>query len=377
MLEGAILRSDLSGTGAGIMADHDDCTAEAQRRVWPDIVHALSGREVHGDALELRLRQADIAASLLLQDTESLSGATPLAGDAATPQLTPGLRATAEGCARSRCPQEERVAAVHGALAWAAKHALGSGGSACCQYLSARAEWQCAWLGVQKRVAQALRAAGCAPAAGLSLLPLWSCLKGIPGLRSPSPEVRIAAVQLLQEAFLALNSAPPNATAPTEPSEGGAASDGDAAGDANGAGKSQEAAAAASRADAAAAVGVAVAEAEAAVMESAAGGDAELCTAMPAVADAAATAPALAAVGGVSAWTVCRELACGMAAKDTDPRVVAAALRATAALLALCREQCGEREWRQLAEGVLLAAGRGREDEASGDEGGNHAGGEA
>ncbi|KXZ55058.1 hypothetical protein GPECTOR_3g216 [Gonium pectorale] len=70
--------------------------------------------------------------------------------------------------------------------------------------------------------------------------------------------------------------------------------------------------------------------------------------------------------GDVSAWAVCRELACRVAAEDADPRVAAAALRAAATLLPLCAGQCGQREWGKLVQGVLLATAGAQDGEVWG-----------
>ncbi|GIL85332.1 hypothetical protein Vretifemale_13800 [Volvox reticuliferus] len=319
-----------------------------QRQLWPDIMRALSRRDLQADAVQHHIHLAQDAASLLLQAVKRLRmPSAPHASAFASSEQSAALPSQAH-------TDGDNQASIRADVAWAARHALGAHGANCCQHLSVYADWACAWMDVQLKLVRAIsiltigtagRSPGEVTVSGPllpPLLPLWSSLKGLSGLHSPSPEVQMSAVQLLQEAILAVNATSTSAVdtlmelGPVD----------------------------------AALLTHAVAEPNAGLQGAAAGellgrpfegDDMKTDVAVPVAAGGGAGGSG----GGsgsadVSAWTVCREFACNLAATDNDPRVVAAALRAAAALLLLCRDQCNAREWRQLAESVLTAAGRAK-----------------
>ncbi|GIL55572.1 hypothetical protein Vafri_11126 [Volvox africanus] len=329
------------------------------RQIWPDTVHILSGRDVQADAIQNKIQMAQDAANLLLQAVKRLC--VPSTRDATF--LASSKQSAAPACQVHM--DDGGHASIVADVAWAAQHALGVTGANCCLHLSVYADWACAWLGVQLKLVQAIRTLTIGTDCGAQgrvtvsgplllpllppLLPLWSNLKGVSGLHSPLPDIRMASVQLLGEALLARNAIRTFAADTLMKSR-------------------PVDAALLTHAVAEPSAGLQEADAREMLRRQFEGNDMETGGAVPAAAGGGGGRSEGAGGprgggGDVSAWTVCREFACNLAATDNDPRVVAAALRAAAALLLVCRDQCSAREWRQLAEGVLTAAGRAKSGE--------------
>ncbi|GFR48243.1 hypothetical protein Agub_g10106 [Astrephomene gubernaculifera] len=287
--------------------DNDDQVAAAWQnaetelyRLWPSLVTDLGGRETQAQVLEELCGAAKSAAGLLLYAAEVSANKTASGLRGGT--NGDGMTAITAATSGSGSP----FASVKASVVWASQHVIGASGAACCHHLSVRPEWELAWLQVLRHVLKALR---CVEATEpLPLLPMWACLKGVPGLRNSSADVRTAAVLFLHDA-LALQYDTRGVVVPST---------------SNGAVQ-----------------GSTASETSKGSPEAVSGSSGVRCDVNP--------------------WVVCQELACRVAAEDSDPRVRAAALRAAAALLGLgmCLEQLSGREWRRLAEGVLQAAAPG------------------
>ncbi|GLI60462.1 hypothetical protein VaNZ11_002620, partial [Volvox africanus] len=340
------------------MVPIDDCQRNNSasptilRQIWPDTIHTLCGRDVQADAIKNKIQLAQDAVHLLLQAVKRLCVPSP---------RDKTFSASSEQSAAPLCQVHmDGVgdASIVADVAWAAQHALGVTGANCCLHLSENADWACAWLDVQLKLVQAILTLTIGTAGGAwgrpgplrspqlpPLLPLWSSLKGVSGLHSPLPDIRMASVQLLREALLARNAISTSAADTLMESR-------------------PVDAALRTHAVAEPNAGRQGVNAREMLRRKFEGDDMETGGAVPVAAGGGGGGGGSGGRGGdVSVWTVCREFTCNLAATDNDPRVVAAALRAAAALLLLCRDQCSAREWRQLAEGVLTAAGRAKSGE--------------